>query len=152
LKFTSPITNTCPEQGRSSRISVLFYLPAVRCTPYEIRSTLPAVRCTFMQNKPNFRKAAMFLNFYLTKYYENVPLRRRAENKPNTNPIRTQSNPIPQRDTQYAIRDTRYKPNQTQSPSAIRNTQYEIRDTNPIKANFKRGTYAALRRSIIYQA
>jgi len=34
-----------------------------------------------------------------------------------TNPIRTQ-----------------FKPNQTQSPSAIRNTQYEIRDTNPNKA------------------
>ena len=31
-----------------------------------------------------------------------------------TNPKQTQSNPIPQRDTQYAIRDTRYKPNQTQ--------------------------------------
>jgi len=25
----------------------------------------------------------MFLNFYLTKDYENVPLRRRGENKPN---------------------------------------------------------------------
>jgi len=35
------------------------------------------------QFKANFRKAAMFLNFYLTKDYENVPLRRRGKNKPN---------------------------------------------------------------------
>ncbi len=62
----------------------------------------------FMQNKPNFRKARMNLNFYLTKDYENKPRLR-------TPPKQTQSNPIPQRDTQYAIRDTRYKPNQTQS-------------------------------------
>jgi len=33
-------------------------------------------------------------------------------------------------------KQTQYKPNQTQSPSAIRDTQYEIRDTNPIKPNF----------------
>jgi len=34
-------------------------------------------------------------------------------------------------------KQSQFKPNQTQSPSAIRNTQYEIRDTNPIKPNFK---------------
>ncbi len=41
------------------------------------------------QNKPNFRKAAMFVNFYLTKDYENVPLRRRGENKPNQTQFQT---------------------------------------------------------------
>ena len=36
-----------------------------------------------MQNKPNLPDAQMNLNFYLTKYYENQPLRRLPENKPN---------------------------------------------------------------------
>jgi len=40
----------------------------------------------FMQNKPNSRKARMNLNFYLTKDYENVRLRRRGKNKAKTNP------------------------------------------------------------------
>jgi len=45
---------------------------------------------TLGENKPktnpikaNFRKAKMNVNFYLTKDYKNVPLRRRGENKPN---------------------------------------------------------------------
>ncbi|GAH21052.1 unnamed protein product, partial [marine sediment metagenome] len=42
------------------------------------------------QFKPNFRKAKMNLNFYLTKDYENVPLRRRAEFKPNQTQFQTQ--------------------------------------------------------------
>ena len=53
--------------------------------------------------KPNLLDAQMNVTSFLTKYYENVPLRRLGQNKPKTNPI-------PQRDTQYAIRDTRYKP------------------------------------------
>ena len=77
------------------------------------------------QNKPNLLDAQMNISSVLTKDYERNDIFAVPENKAN-------SNPIPQRDTQYAIRDTRYKPNQTQSPSAIRNTQYEIRDTNPI--------------------
>jgi len=36
-----------------------------------------------MQNKPNFQKAQMNLNSVLTKDYENQPLRRLPENKPN---------------------------------------------------------------------
>jgi len=42
------------------------------------------------QNKPNFRKAKMKLNFYSKRNYENVPLRRRGQNKPNSNPISKQ--------------------------------------------------------------
>ncbi len=51
------------------------------------------------QNKPNFRKARMNLNFYSTKEYENVPLRRRGENKPNQTQFQTQrlSEPCPER-------------------------------------------------------
>ena len=41
------------------------------------------------QFKADFRKAKMNLNFYLTKDYENVPLRRRGENKPNQSQFQT---------------------------------------------------------------
>jgi hypothetical protein len=46
-----------------------------------------------MQNKPNFLNNQMNITFCLTNYYEqNSPLRQ-SENKPNSNPIQTQSNP-----------------------------------------------------------
>jgi len=35
-----------------------------------------------MQNKANLLDAQMNVSSILTKYYENVPLRRREENKP----------------------------------------------------------------------
>jgi len=36
-----------------------------------------------MQNKPNLLNAQMNISSVLTKDYENEPLRRRGENKPN---------------------------------------------------------------------
>jgi hypothetical protein len=42
----------------------------------------------FMQNKPNLLDAQMNVSSVLTKDYENIPLRRRGQNKPNTNPIK----------------------------------------------------------------
>jgi len=42
----------------------------------------------FMQNKPNFKIGKMNVNSVLTRNYENQPLRRLPENKPNSNPIR----------------------------------------------------------------
>jgi len=42
-----------------------------------------------MQNKPNFRKAQMNLNFYPQKHYENERLCRRRENKPNQTQFQT---------------------------------------------------------------
>jgi len=47
------------------------------------------------QNKPNLLDAQMSLNFYLTKDYENVPLRRRGENKPKQTQFQTRSEFIP---------------------------------------------------------
>ncbi|MCK4293419.1 MAG: hypothetical protein KAY65_09495, partial [Planctomycetes bacterium] len=47
-----------------------------------------------MQNKPNFQIAQMNVKSVITKDYENQPLRSLPENKPNTNPIQTQTNPI----------------------------------------------------------
>ena len=47
-----------------------------------------------MQNKPNFRNAQMNVNKVSTKDYENEPLRRRGENKPNSKPIKVNTKPI----------------------------------------------------------
>jgi drug/metabolite transporter (DMT)-like permease len=60
-----------------------------------------------MQNKPNFLESQMNVKSFNTVKYENKSNWTLGENKPN----QTQ---LPQRDTQYAIRDTKYKPNQTQ--------------------------------------
>jgi len=41
-----------------------------------------------MQNKPNFQKAKMKLNFYSAKDYENKPRLQKPKNKPNqTQPV-----------------------------------------------------------------
>ena len=48
----------------------------------------------FMQNEPNFRKSQMNVNPYNTTAYENKSNWTLGENEPNTNPIRTQTNPI----------------------------------------------------------
>jgi len=45
---------------------------------------------SFMQNKPNFRKAKMKLNFYSTKDYENKPRLSAPGKQTQTNPKRTQ--------------------------------------------------------------
>jgi len=41
-----------------------------------------------MQNKPNFRKAKMNANVFLTTDYKNFILLAGYENKPNSNPIK----------------------------------------------------------------
>ena len=46
-----------------------------------------------MQNKPNFRKAKMNVNPYISTDYENKSNWTLGQNKPNTNPIQTQFKP-----------------------------------------------------------
>jgi len=70
----------------------------------------------FMQNKPNFRKAQMNVNMVLTRDYAKKTPGERGKNKPNSNPIQTQSNPIK---ANKMPKQTQYKPK-----------------TNPIKPNF----------------
>jgi len=41
-----------------------------------------------MQNKPNFRKAKMNANIFITKDYENKSNWTLGQNKPNSNPIK----------------------------------------------------------------
>jgi len=47
-----------------------------------------------MQNKPNFRKSQMNVSILTKMAYENKRDWTLGENKPNSNPIQTQSNPI----------------------------------------------------------
>ena len=79
----------------------------------------------FMQNKPNFRKARMNVSSFITKDYRKNDAFAVQKNKPN----QTQ---FPQRDTQYAIRDTKYKPNQTQSFTPLFRVLYTLRGPAPV--------------------
>ena len=86
---------------------------------------------SIMQNKPNLLAPQMNISSVLTKYYENDNTFRLPENKPNTNPIRTQSNPISEKpkmnvtsiltkdyENDNTFRLPENKPNQTQFPKS----------------------------------
>jgi len=49
---------------------------------------------SFMQNKANFQKSQMNITSVKTMNYEQITMNNDNKNKPNTNPIQTQSNPI----------------------------------------------------------
>jgi len=70
-----------------------------------------------MQNKANLLNAQMNVTTFQTKAYENISNCTLAENKPNTNPIQTQTNPI---SPPHATKQTQYKPNQTQFQTKLR--------------------------------
>ena len=96
-------------------------LSSVNC-PRSCTSVENALQISpFMQNKPNFQKVKLNVNKVLTEDYGKRTLGQRGKNKPNSKPIKANF-PAPRGET---------NPIQTQ--------------TNPIKPNFKRGTYAALR-------
>jgi len=63
--------------------------PSTRSTNSYVRKNQP-----FLTNKANFLKAQMNVNKVLTKDYEKKTLGESGKNKPNSNPIQTQSNPI----------------------------------------------------------
>ncbi len=50
-----------------------------------------------MQNKPNLLDAQMNVTSFTTKDYENKSNWKLGENKPNSNPIRTQYKPNPRK-------------------------------------------------------
>ena len=60
-----------------------------------------------MQNKAKFQKVKMNVNKVLTNAYEKKTLGQRGKNKPNTNPIQSQSNPIK---ANKMPKQTQYKP------------------------------------------
>jgi hypothetical protein len=107
------------------------YLPAYKKGTIFTIVEKPLQISSFMQNKPNFRKAKMNVSAVITKDYRKTTLSQsqktnpiqtqskpiqsqlkpiKCQNKPNTNPI---SNPAPRRDhsgifTFYFIRYTQY--------------------------------------------
>jgi len=86
-------------------LTILNILAALHLSRALYKSTL------FMQNKPNFWKSQMNVNNVLTKDYEKKTLGEHGKNKPNTNPIQTQTNPISTPKTSFHPQN---KPNQTQ--------------------------------------
>jgi len=64
-----------------------------------------------MQNKPNFPDDQMNVTSFYTVYYENNTNWTLGENKPNTNPIQTQSKPIK---ANIKPKQTQYKAKQSQ--------------------------------------
>jgi len=58
-------------------------------SPRTLSMRLGAPEDLFMQNKANLLDAQMNVSSILTKYYENVPLRRRGENKPKQTQFHT---------------------------------------------------------------
>jgi hypothetical protein len=65
----------------------------------------------FLTNKANFRKSQMNVSILSQKAYKNNYNWTLGENKPNSNPIQSQSNPIK---ANKMSKQTQYKPNQTQ--------------------------------------
>ena len=51
-------------------------------------------RTLFMQNEPNFKNAEMNVSSALSRRYGDFHILGRRKNEPNTNPIRSQTNPI----------------------------------------------------------
>jgi len=82
------------------------------CTNYYVRNYPP-----FLTNKANLRKSQMNVSNFITADYENKTLSRRGKNKPNSNPIQTQTNPIKANKTP---KQTQNKPKQTQSQNPRR--------------------------------
>ena len=109
------------ESQNLSREMILRAYKALHLSRVLYKSTL------FMQNKPNFRKVKMNLNFYPTKDYENKSNWNLAKTKPiqtqykaKTNPISSKAkmnaNAFSQKDyeNETAFRPQKNKPNQTQ--------------------------------------
>jgi len=80
-----------------------------------------------MRNKPNFRNAKINITSFLIKDYEDFRLRRRLENKPNSNPIKAKTKPN-KADT---------NPKQTQSnPIAVPLAPFIVYNYRKIKKEF----------------
>ena len=84
-------------------------------TTYETRPTKDYVRNykQIMQNKPNFQKSQMNVNILSKRAYENfIPLAGQ-KNKPNSKPIKTNSNP---KQSQFQCLSNPNKPNLETTP------------------------------------
>jgi len=87
-------------------ITILNILVALYLSGVLYKSTL------FMQNKPNLLNAQMDVNTIITMDYENISDWTLGENKPNSNPIKPNSNP---KQTQSNPIKPNFKPNSQRS-------------------------------------
>ena len=86
----------------------------------------------FMQNKANFRKSQMNVNNLLTMDYVKWTLGERGKNKPNTNPIQTQTNPITEKPKMNVSTNiTKGYDNKSHFWAIAKQTQFKP-NTNPI--------------------
>ena len=92
-------------------LTILNILVALHLSRELYKSTL------FMQNKPNFRKSQMNVSIFSQIAYENKFNWTLGENKPNSNPIQSQSNPTCSELAEPISRQN--KPNQTSQKSRI---------------------------------
>jgi hypothetical protein len=70
----------------------------------------------FCSNKANFQKVKLNVTKVLTKDYDRMDTWSSGKNKPNSNPIQTQTNPIKANKTP---KQTQFKPKQTQFHGSI---------------------------------
>jgi len=61
---------------------------------WQLNTSPSAQKNLFMQNKANFPNAQMNVSSVLAMDYVNIRLRSRQQNKANSKPIQSQSNPI----------------------------------------------------------
>ena len=91
-----------------------------------------------MQNKPNSQKAKINATLFTAKDYENKWQRRVRKNKPNTNPIQTQTNPISEKPkmtlNSYWTNDYDNEQRTINNERYSKRTQNEP-NSNPIKPN-----------------
>jgi hypothetical protein len=83
----------------------------------------------FIQNKPNFKDIQMNVSIFSQMAYEYKHNWTLGENKPNSNPIQTQSNPIAER---VKLMQSLYLQRITEKKMILQSEK-----TNPIKPNFK---------------
>jgi len=89
----------------------------------------------FMQNKPNFIKDQMNVSIYYTNEYKNfIPLAG-YKNKPNSNPIKPNTNPIPE---SPKMNETLFATKVYENITTFRLEQNKA-NSNPNKPNFFKG-------------
>jgi len=94
-------------QYRESRIENPFIYVPIR--PLYICRGFSTNHLLFMQNKPNFQKAQMNANVFITKDYENKSNWTLGQNKPNSNPIKPNFKKAKMNVNLYVIEDYRKK-------------------------------------------
>ena len=113
-----------------NRLYTKYYRLTTNCPSTTVESALQI--SSFMQNKANLMDALMNVNLYNTTDYENKWQRTLGENKPNTNPIQSQSKPKQTQFTGCSNEHNSLSRNKLRKKGPIRLAQ-EQSQTNPIQ-------------------